>query len=48
MIVDRAGIGIQRLDELYAEAGLVGFKVHKRVGGGVYRPAAFYGIYNNT
>ncbi|MDD4873386.1 MAG: phage major capsid protein [Dehalococcoidales bacterium] len=48
MIVDRAGIGIQRLDELYAEAGLVGFKVHKRVGGGVYRPAAFWGLYNNT
>lgn len=48
MIVDRAGIAIQRLDELYAEAGLVGFKVKKRVGGGVYRPAAFHGIYNNT
>ena len=48
MIVDRAGIAIQRLDELYAEAGLVGFKVHKRVGGGVYRPRAFQGIYNNT
>jgi HK97 family phage major capsid protein len=48
MIVDRQGLTIQRLDELYAEAGLVGFKVHKRVGGGVYRPEAFYGIYNNT
>jgi len=39
---------LQRLDELYAEAGLVGFKVHKRVGGGPIRPAAMYGIYNNT
>jgi len=48
MILDRAGIAIQRLDELYAEAGLVGFKVHRRVGGGVYRPAAFYGVYNNS
>jgi HK97 family phage major capsid protein len=48
MIVDRQGLTIQRLDELYAEAGLVGFKVHKRVGGGVYRPEAFYGIYNDT
>lgn len=46
MIVDRMGIAIQRLDELYAEAGLVGFKVHKRVGGGAYRTAAFYGIGN--
>ena len=48
MILDRSGISIQRLDELYSEAGMVGFKVHKRVGGGVYRPAAFYGLYNNT
>jgi HK97 family phage major capsid protein len=48
VILDRAGITVQRLDELYAEAGLVGFKVHRRVGGGVYRPEAFRGIYNNT
>ena len=48
MIVDRMGLTIQRLDELYAEAGLVGFKVHKRVGGGVYRAEAFRGIYNET
>ncbi len=46
MIVDRQGIAIQRLDELYSEAGLVGFKVKKRVGGGAYRTAAFYGIGN--
>ncbi len=36
-IIDRAGITLQRLTELYAEAGLVGFKVHKRVGGSVMR-----------
>jgi len=48
MIVDRQGMLLQRLDELYAEAGLVGFKVHKRVGGGVIRPVALYGIYNES
>ena len=37
-IVDRLGMTVQRLTELYAEAGLVGFKVHYRVGGGVIRP----------
>lgn len=36
-IVDRVGMTIQRLTELYAEAGLVGFKIHKRVTGGVMR-----------
>ena len=38
-IIDRKGFGIQRLSELYAEAGLVGFKVHARVGGYLIRPA---------
>jgi len=38
-IIDRAGITLQRLVELYAESGLVGFKVHKRVGGGAIKPA---------
>jgi HK97 family phage major capsid protein len=38
-ILDRKGFGIQRLSELYAEAGLVGFKVHARVGGYLIRPA---------
>lgn len=33
------GMTIQRLVELYAEAGLVGFKIHKRVGGYCIRPA---------
>lgn len=33
------GMTVQRLVELYAEAGLVGFKVHKRVGGYCIRPA---------
>lgn len=39
-ILDRLGMTVQRLTELYAEAGLVGFKVHRRVGGGVIRPNA--------
>jgi len=39
-IVDRLGMTVQRLTELYAEAGLVGFKVHYRVGGSVIRPDA--------
>lgn len=34
-IIDRVGMTLQRLTELYAEAGLVGFKIHKRVTGGV-------------
>lgn len=39
-ILDHASnMSIQRLVELYAEAGLVGFKVHKRVGGYCIRPA---------
>ena len=33
------GMTVQRLVELYAEAGLIGFKVHKRVGGYCIRPA---------
>ncbi len=47
-IVDRLGITIQRLNELYAEEGLIGFKVHFRVGGGVVRPDAFRALDNNT
>lgn len=39
-ILDRLGITIQRLTELYAESGLIGFRVHYRVGGGVIRPNA--------
>jgi len=31
---------LQRLVELYSESGLIGFKVHFRVGGGVIRPDA--------
>jgi len=38
-ILDRRGITIQRLVELYAEAGLVGFKLRKRVGGGAIMPS---------
>jgi HK97 family phage major capsid protein len=36
-IIDRAGMTVQRLTELYSEAGLVGFKIHKRVGGSCMR-----------
>jgi HK97 family phage major capsid protein len=38
-IFDGKGFNIQRLSELYAEAGLVGFKVHARVGGYPIRPS---------
>ncbi len=47
-ILDRSGISIQRLDELYAEAGLVGFLATKRTSGGVVRPAAFQVIVNDV
>lgn len=40
-VYDRAGMTLQRLNELYAEAGMIGFKVRFRVGGDVLRPAAF-------
>lgn len=36
-IVDRVGMTLQRLTELYSEAGLVGFKIHKRVTGSVMK-----------
>jgi len=36
-IVDRMGMTIQRITELYAEAGQVGFLITKRVTGGVLR-----------
>lgn len=38
VIYDRLGTSIQRLSELYAEANLVGFKLHKRVAGYVKMP----------
>lgn len=40
LVLDRLGMTVQRLNELYAESGLVGFKVHRRVGGGVVRGEA--------
>ncbi len=40
-LVDRAGSSIQRLNELYIEDDLIGFKYKKRVGGGVDKPKAF-------
>lgn len=47
-IIDRMGMTIQRLEELYAEAGLVGYLASFRVGGGVLIPSAFRALYNNT
>lgn len=41
MIVDRVGISIQRLSELYAANGIVGFLARKRVGGQVVDANAF-------
>lgn len=40
-VYDRQGMTLQRLVELYAEEGMVGFKVRARVGGDVVRPEAF-------
>jgi HK97 family phage major capsid protein len=40
-IADRQQITVQRLDERYADVGLVGFLFRARVGGDVIRPAAF-------
>lgn len=40
-IADRSGTSIQRLNELYIEDDLIGFKFKKRLGGGVDRKEAF-------
>ena len=45
-ILDRGGMSIQRLDELYAEAGLVGFLAYFRAGGGILLPEAFRALRN--
>src|SRR5215831_3231621 len=41
LVADRQQITVQRLDERYADQGLVGFLFRQRVGGDVIRPAAF-------
>jgi HK97 family phage major capsid protein len=41
LVADRQQISMQRLDERYAELGLVGFLFKLRVGGDVIRPKAF-------
>ena len=41
MVADRQRITVQRLDERYADQGLVGFLFRQRVGGDVIRPGAF-------
>jgi len=48
VILDRQSLQIQRLDELYAEAGLVGFLGHFRVGGGIVRHDAFRTLNNES
>ena len=40
MVIDRMGMTIQRLNELYAATGYVGFLITARVGGGVIIPPA--------
>lgn len=39
-VLDRLGMTVQRLVELYAEDGMVGFKVRRRTSGDVVRPNA--------
>lgn len=48
LIVDRMDMEIQRLNELYAANGIVGFGITKRVGGGVICPAAIQLLKNIT
>lgn len=43
-IYDRLGTTLQRLDELYSVQGMVGFKIHSRVGGAVVRDDALRGL----
>ncbi len=38
-ILNRRGVTVQRLQELYIEAGLIGFRLHARVGRYCIRPA---------
>jgi len=48
LILDRSGMRIQRLDEKYAESGLVGFLATFRVGGGLLRRDTFQIIVNDV
>jgi HK97 family phage major capsid protein len=41
MIADRQQVTVQRLDERFADQGIVGFLFRQRVGGDVIRPGAF-------
>lgn len=47
VVLQRQGIKLQRLDELYAESGLVGFLVSYRAGGGLLRYDTFQIISND-
>lgn len=46
MVIDRRGMTIQRLNELYAATGYVGFLITARVGGGVIIPPAIQKLRN--
>lgn len=37
-IIEKGGMSVKVLDQTFAEAGLVGYRVHARVGGSVIRP----------
>lgn len=45
-VVDRVGMTIQRLNELYAADGMIGFYARMRVGGGVVIPPAIQKLRN--
>lgn len=47
-VIDRMGMTIQRLNELYAATGYVGFMITARVGGGVIIPPAIQMLKNQT
>jgi HK97 family phage major capsid protein len=48
VVVERSGIRLQRLDELFATQGMVGFMVSFRAGGGLLRYDTFQLISNDT
>ncbi len=41
VLLERSQVFVQRINELYAEDGLVGFKAHRRIGGDVIRGKSF-------
>jgi HK97 family phage major capsid protein len=47
-VIDRVGLTIQRLNELYAADGMIGFYARARVGGGVILPEAIQLLKNTA